>query len=309
MVPVGKLHSTRSEVMQDTIALCDLYSRVDRPILLVGPVGSGKTSLAQRIHDRSRRRGRLIAVSTGELTESLFSDVLFGHQAGAFTGASRSRPGAMREAGSGTLLLDDLAVMPAVVQAAILRVLESGRYRPLGASADETVGCRLIFASTESPSVLVRSGTLLRDLASRLGDFVVRVPALVERREDIPDLAHWIGSAFLREHGSPGELSFESGVIERLITYGWPMNVRELKSVIERAVVHAGILGAEVVVRDAHLPARIQVGNGEEDSLVRLSSDLVRRVLTRTGGNQSEAARRLGVHRNTIARYLNAEGE
>ena len=129
-----------------------------RPVVLVGPVGAGKTTLARRLHERSGRPGPLICISAGELTQNLYGDSLFGHVSGAFTGARGSRKGAFTEARRGTLLLDDLAVMRPEVQAAVLRVLESGRFRPLGGAEDEVADCRIVFASTERPGDLVRTG-------------------------------------------------------------------------------------------------------------------------------------------------------
>jgi DNA-binding NtrC family response regulator len=290
------------------LELARLYAGLNRTVVIVGAVGVGKTFLAREIHRASARVGELVEVSAGELTESLFADTLFGHVAGAFTGASSMRRGAIAEAADGSLLLDDLAIMPRVVQSAVLRVIESRRYRPLGGKRDKAATCRLVLASTEDPRTLAEKGDLLPDLASRLGEFVVRLPPLRARRADIVALARRAGEEMLREHGFRGDLALSDEVRVLLEAYRWPYNVRELKSVMERAVVHAGMSHESVVIRPVHLPERVRNSLSASDPKTSLTVELVESVLRRVGGNQSEAARRLGVHRNTIARYVRNAG-
>ena len=290
--------------MRLALELCGVYSRFNRPIVLHGPVGSGKTTLARSIHQQARPSKPFVSISAGELVETLYADTLFGHASGAYTGASAARDGALREAAAGTLLLDDLALMPVVAQAAILRVMESSRFRPLGARRDEMASCRWVFATTEDPLELVAEGRLLQDLASRLGEFKVRVPALRERSEDVLSLAAHFGGAFLAEHVIEARFVMADEVQRLLVDYSWPGNVRELRAVVERAAAHAGVNQDEVVVRPPHLPERIRSFDPEVDRRVRLNAELVHRVLDEVQGNRSEAARRLGVHRNTIGRYL-----
>lgn len=299
--------SSRSEAIRYSLDLCDLYARVRRPVLFVGPVGSGKTSLAKRVHDRSGRPGRFVPVSAGELSETLFEDALFGHAVGAYTGAKGVREGALREASAGTLLIDDLALLSTRVQAAVLRVLESGRFRPLGAKRDEVADCRILFASTVRPAALTRSGRLLPDMASRLGELVVDVPPLAGRVADIPSIASGAAHEFLREHGASGEVSFTPAAHRALREYPWPGNVRELKGVVERGVIHAGMHQHRVVVDVVHLPDKIRQPRRVERSGSELTLGLVEAAVRRAGGNKSEAARQLGVHRNTILRVLRVE--
>ena len=295
--------TSRSEAVRYSLDLCDLYARVRRPVVLVGPVGAGKTTLAKRLHQRSGRPGRFVPVSAGELSDTLFEDALFGHTAGAYTGARGVREGAFREANGGTLLLDDLALMSSRVQAAILRVLESGRFRPLGAKRDEVADCRILFATTVSPEGLARSGHLLPDVASRIGELVVSVPPLASRVPDIPTIASRLACDFLREHGSTGRVSFTSWAMNALCEYAWPGNVRELKGVVERGVIHAGMKRHHVLVDVVHLPDKVRECRRRERG-GDLTLGLVEAAVRRAGGNKSEAARqpRSGYVRSVSAR-------
>jgi len=288
--------------------LAHLYAPFNRPILLVGGVGSGKTHLAEQIHRFSRRSGPLVVVPAGELSEALYSDTLFGHLSGAYTGATTAREGVIERGSEGTVVFDDLAVMSIAAQAALLRVIESGRFRPLGSSAERSTTARFIFATTVELRALVARADLLPDLASRVGELVIRVPALSERREDIVGLALVAGQEFLREHHIVGEIEITPECEELLLRYPWPGGVRELRGVIERAVIHSGVSSTPVVLRPGHLPDQFHEAFRETDGSVALTRGLVESVLRETAGNQSEAARRLGVHRNTIARWAKSAG-
>ena len=297
----------RSPQMRHAVKLTRLYAAWRRPLLFLGPVGAGKTTLAAEAHRASRCAGRLVVVSAGEMTESLYSDTLFGHVTGAFTGAIARHRGCIEEASEGSLLLDDLALTSHVAQSALLRVLESGRYRPLGSERDQIASARFLFASTVDLMELAQRGDLLVDLASRVGELIVPVPPLAHCREDIVPLGIQSAMHFMREHGYQGSVTFADDCVEVLLTYTWPLNIRELRGVVERAVIHAGPSRDAVVVRRAHLPERV-LHPPDEPIPGNLTHELVESVLRDTAGNQSEAARRLGVHRNTIARYLKTAG-
>jgi DNA-binding NtrC family response regulator len=293
--------------MRHALQLCGLYASLHRPILFCGPVGAGKTMLAQTAHRASGRRGDLVAVSAGELSETLHEDVLFGHVSGAFTGASARRRGALARASGGSLLLDDIAFMPMAAQAAILRVIDSSRFRPLGSDEDEASTCRWLFATTVAPEDLVREGRLLRDLESRFGNFIVHVPPLRHRKEDIVPLAHESARRFLREHDRRAAIVLSEGAKDLLLSYDWPRNVRGLKHAIERAVVHAGLERDVITIKPCHLPDHIrEYKPSAEVDRPAVTLGLIESTLRHTGGCRSEAARQLNVHRNTIGNRLRA---
>jgi DNA-binding NtrC family response regulator len=162
--------------MRIALERCRLYATVKRPVLLVGPVGAGKTTIARRLHQESGRVGDLVPLTSAESSVEMFRDALFGHTRGAFTGAQAERRGALARASEGTLLLDDLPFLEVEAQAALLRTLEDRAFRPIGSDRDLPVTCRFLFASTLSIEALVEDRGFLPDLASRIGDFVIPVP-------------------------------------------------------------------------------------------------------------------------------------
>ena len=300
---------TRSHAMRRALELCRLYARVNRPILFLGPVGAGKTTLAEEIYRAARLRGKFVQVSVGSIPDGLYTDFLFGHVAGAFTNASCARSGALVAAAHGMLFLDDIAQMPLVAQAALLGVMDQSVFRATGATGEQSVTCRFLFASTDELTMLVSEGRMLRDFAGRVGAFIIRVPGLADRKEDIGQLAQHTAEAFLTEHGLEPRVRFDDAVTHVLLAYDWPGNVRELKAVIERATAHAFVEDGATVIRLAHLPEELtQPSPAQGSTRMRLAADLVRRTVHEVGGNRSEAARRLGVHRNTIGRHLPREG-
>lgn len=298
----------RSAGLRQALDLCRRYATAHRPVVFAGPVGSGKTMLARELHAMSGRRGDFVSLSAGELSDTLFPDTLFGHVHGAFTGASARRAGVFQRAAGGTVLLDDLAFMSIPAQAAILRVLEDRRVTPLGATREIPITCREVFGTTRAPADLVASGILLPDLESRLGELIVTVPSLKQRTEDIAELAAWFAQAFADEHDFGRRFDVSDKALELLGDYDWPRNVRELKGVVERAVLHAHADG-ERHITPKHLPERIRRTKTHGCCRHELSPERVNAALEAANGNQTEAARRLGVHRNTVRRYLHGHRE
>lgn len=289
--------------MSDALALCHAYAPWNLPVLLLGPVGAGKTTLARELHAASGRAGDLVVVPSGDLVESLHSSTLFGHVRGSFTGAHQARAGAFLKAAMGTLLVDDLALTSLGAQGTLLRVLEDRHYTPLGSDQVRVASCRVLFASTVAPTDLVAEGKMLPDFESRVGELVVRVPALRERREDIVPLALHFARDLLASHAIEVPVTLAEEAMELLLTYPWPGNLRELWGVITRAVIHAHG-GSTIVIRPAHLPDKVRYSSPAPSVSKSIPVSEMARMLERTGGNKAEAARRLGVHRNTLARRL-----
>lgn len=230
----------RSPAMALVERMARLYAKVPNPIVLVGPVGSGKTSLARWIHRASGRRGRLVEIGSGNMSTELVFDMLFGHVPGAFTGATGRRRGLLASAAQGTVLIDDLALLAPMVQKALLTVLESGIYRPGGSDEELEASCRFLLATTEEPRALVAAGHLLPDLESRIGEFKINVPALAMRTDDIMPIARLRAARTIAAMQWDAAAEFDSSAIDSLTAYAWPHNVRELESVIDVAVTHAG---------------------------------------------------------------------
>ncbi|MEA3364261.1 MAG: sigma-54 dependent transcriptional regulator [Candidatus Hydrogenedentes bacterium] len=245
-----------SPVMQDVYEAIDKAAGVDIPVLIVGETGTGKELVAQEIHARSARQHKpFVAVNTGALTSELVASELFGHAKGAFTGTTGSKEGRFREAHGGVLFLDEVTTMQERVQVALLRVLESGSLRPVGASDDVTVDVRVIAATNEPLENTVAKGRFRADLHHRLGVFPIVLPPLKERTIDIPVLVE----AFLSESNADFHANVshvEDRAIEALMSYSWPGNVRELRNVIARAVIVAE--SGKITIE--HLPRRIVDG-------------------------------------------------
>ncbi|MEM7587152.1 MAG: sigma-54 dependent transcriptional regulator, partial [Acidobacteriota bacterium] len=288
----------------------ELIGRVgpsDANILLTGENGTGKSLAAQVIHGVSHRSGKpLITVNIGGLSESIFESELFGHVKGAFTDAKSDRVGRFELADGGTLMMDEIANVPPSLQTKLLRVLETGEFERVGSSKTRRVDVRIISATNADLDEEVKAGRFRQDLLFRLNTVEIRMPALRDRREDIPLLA----AHFLNRHGrryrKPAE-RFDAEAMRSLLDHPWPGNVRELSHVIERAVlmsdgaaVKLGDLGLRTSVSDA---ARI-----EEMTLEDAERLLIRKALERFGGNVSDAAKGLGLSRSALYRRLEKYG-
>jgi len=288
------------------------YGRVG--VLLAGESGTGKELVARALHTGSpRAAGPFIPVNCvavpGELMESMF----FGHVRGAFTGATADRKGFFELASGGTLFLDEIGDMPAALQAKLLRVLEDGRVTPVGSSTEKQVDVRVVAATNANIEARIAAGTFRQDLYFRLARTTVFVPPLRERREDIPLLAaHFIGH-FSAEMGLAAP-PITAAALALLAGHGFPGNVRELRNLIESALIAGG--GREITPAHLRLTARAVIGSPAsptpaqelpEDLPLNLEGAeriLIRRAISQTGGNIAEAARLLGVHRSRIYRVL-----
>jgi DNA-binding NtrC family response regulator len=286
--------------MAEVLYRAHVFAPAATPIVLYGASGTGKTFLAEYIHGLSGRDGGFHAFSVGTMAPQLALDELFGHVPGAYTDARRPRPGRIATAGSGTLLLDDVQNLDLGVQKQLLQVLDRGTYSPVGADRVLTVGCRVILAMVDDPDALVRGGRLLGDLRYRFGACAIRMPPLAERRAEIPVLAQRFLADCPRLTEVLGPARLSAGAIAELQDGEYPGNLRELCGAVVHGYLMAKAEGSEEVGA-GHLPEGVSPSLCYERRGDRAANRrVVERALKRAGGNQAEAARLLGVARNTV---------
>jgi DNA-binding NtrC family response regulator len=254
---LGELVGTSAK-MQEIFALLQQAGPSKACVLITGESGTGKEMVARTIHALSpRRQGPFIAINCAALPESLIESELFGHEKGSFTGASERRAGCFEVAQHGTLLLDEIGEMPMQTQAKLLRILEDSKVRRLGGKTEFEVDVRLVAATNKVPEEAVRGGHLREDLYYRLNVFHIHLPPLRDRREDIQPIAEALLGDLNRKHDCRvAEIS--PTVIEAFERHNWPGIVRELRNVLERAVILAG----EGAIESKHLPAFLQTSKG-----------------------------------------------
>jgi DNA-binding NtrC family response regulator len=289
----------------------DAISRVgpsDANILITGEHGTGKEVVAQTLHAISPRASRaMIAVNTGALPEGTFESELFGHVKGAFTDARMDRIGRFELADGGTIFLDEIGNVPYRQQSRLLRVLETGEIERVGSSKSQKVNVRVISATNADLEAAVASGEFREDLLFRLNTVEIHIPALRERREDIPKLAaHFLSRYALRYNRAIR--GFEPAAVQTLLQYSWPGNVRELEHTLERAVLMCH--GQEIQVADLGLVSARQQSsqNLEELSIEAVECILIRKALQRFHGNVSQAADALGLSRGALYRRMEKYG-
>jgi len=303
-----------SPAMLEIFELVRLLARNEASAILGGESGTGKELVARSIHELSGRARRpFVALNCAAIPAGLIESELFGHVKGAFTGATRDRPGCFELADGGILLLDEIAEMPIELQPKLLRILEDGRATRVGGSKEVAFDVRVLAATNMNPETAIREGKLREDLYYRLAVFQLNLPPLRQRRDDIPLLAH----AFVRESNRKHDCEVEGlqeAALQTLYDYGWPGNVRELRNVIERSVIVAG----RGLVEPSHLPPFLRGVEASEPSggviVLEMGTPareaekrLILRTLEHVGQNKAEAARQLGLDvktiRNKLARY------
>jgi two-component system, NtrC family, response regulator AtoC len=279
-------------------------------VLLVGESGTGKELIAHAIHNLSNRnKTRFIAFNCAAFAPQLIESELFGHERGAFTGAAERRIGRFEQAAGGTLFLDEIGEIDSNVQVKLLRALDPGVFERVGGNQSIRADVRLIAATNRDLASLVREGKFREDLYYRLNVVQIRVPPLRERKEDIPLLAN----TFLKEICERDGKAFRPlspEAMEALLAYDWPGNVRELKGAIDSGVTLA--TGNQITVRDLPVTVRGATGGlalrqGGTQDLVNIHDNEVRlimRALDESGGNRTEAAKKLGISRRTLHRRL-----
>jgi two-component system response regulator AtoC len=289
----------RSEKLLTILEMIDQLAPTDVNILIEGESGTGKELVAHAIHQKSGRGPKpFISVNCGALPKGLIASELFGHQKGAFTGASEQKQGRFELADRGTLFLDEIAEMDLEAQVTLLRILEGGRFRRVGGTREVKVDVRVIAATNKSLEEQVREGRFREDLFYRLNVVRMSLPPLRERREDIKPLAqHFLDTFSAKYHKS--DLKFTSELNDRLTHYQWPGNIRELKNCIERAVILAReqVIGLDLlperVQRESDLPTTPGVSVGR--SLAEMEKEMIRQTLEQTGGHRKRTAEILGI--------------
>ncbi len=298
----------QSLAMRRIMALVDQVAPSSASVVIVGESGTGKELVARTIHDVSpRSSGPYIAINCAALPETLMESELFGHERGAFTGADRRREGCFELANGGTLLLDEIGEMKPELQAKLLRVLEERKIRRLGGGAEISVDVRVLAATNRNLELQLREGKFREDLYYRLNVFTIQLPTLRERPEDLPTLVEH----FLRQLApAAGKqiVGIEAECLELLKGQRWPGNVRQLRNVIERAL----IVTRGPMISAADLPTEIKPGNGKRStldvhvgmSLSAVKRELLLQTLALTGGNKVKAAEILGVSIKTLYNNL-----
>jgi DNA-binding NtrC family response regulator len=293
----------QSKVMQDIELLIQQIAPTDANVLILGENGTGKSVLAQRIHQLSTRHNQpLISVNMAAIPENLFESELFGHQKGAFTDAKQHRIGRFQLADKGTLFFDEIGSLPINLQPKLLRVLETGEYEELGTSKTQKTNIRLISATNANLNSMVQQGNFRQDLLYRLNTLVITLPPLQQRLADIAILAKGFIKQFtVKYHKS--ELSLADCALNKLKRHAWPGNIRELSHVIERAVLVTNT--TEITAHQLLLDTMAEADNTIAlQPLEQAERQLIEKAMSVSSGNVIEAAKILDISRNALYRRL-----
>jgi DNA-binding NtrC family response regulator len=279
--------------MEQAVALACQVARADVPILIVGPNGAGKDKIAEIVQANSEvKHGPFVTLNCGALPSELIEAELFGAEAGAYTGATRARQGKFEAADGGTLFLDEIGNLSPGGQMKLLRVLETGRFEPLGGNQERQVAVRVVSATNADLPAMIRAGTFREDLYYRLNTIEIRVPPLAERLDDILPLA---------EHFLASGKALSLDAREALRRHAWPGNVRELRNALKRAALLAQ--GDEITAADLRLPSVAAAASPAE-----LDRETIELALQRSDGVIAQAASELGLSRQTLYRRMEKLG-
>lgn len=321
----GQRHRAFDDIITRNPAMLAIFNYIESiaasamPVLILGETGSGKELIAKAVHDISGLPGDYVTIDVSGLDDTLFSDTLFGHTRGAYTGAETSRPGLLEKAGNGTIFLDEIGDLSEVSQVKLLRLLQERIYYPLGSDTPKRCDARIIAAANKDLTQLAgRPGEFRMDLYYRLSTHLIRIPPLRERKEDIPVLVeHLIGAAARSLRMSPPAIS--RGAMNLLLQHPFYGNIRELKAYLADAVARstAGYIEEELIAE--RLSSMLQVKPAFESrvaarplirlmghfpTLEELADYAVNEALAETGNNQSQAAQLLGVSRQALNKRL-----
>lgn len=302
----------KSPAMQEVVRTVERVAPSDVTVLITGESGSGKEVIADLLHTLSpRNKNKIIKINCAALPRELIESELFGSVKGAFTGAHSDREGLFRQAEGGTLFLDEISEMPIDTQSKLLRVLQDQEVRPVGGKTTYKTNCRIVAATNRQPEVAIKDGKLREDLYYRISAISVHLPPLRERRDDIMPLA----GVFLKRFAAQANRDiqgFNQEAIGRLTDFDWPGNVRQLQNEIQRAVLLCE--GMEIDVADLSISNTKAVSEASEetDSGYTLLESVERNTIVQTlkaaEGNKLEAAKRLGIGRQTLYNKLKAYG-
>jgi len=300
----------QSAAMREVVRTVERIAPSDVAILITGESGTGKEVIADLLHTFSpRSKGRIIKINCAALPRELIESELFGSVRGAFTGAHSDREGLFRQAEGGTLFLDEISEMPVDTQSKLLRVLQDQEVRPVGGKTAYKTNCRIVAATNRRPDEAIKDGKLREDLFYRISAISVYLPPLRERREDILPLAN----AFLKRFASQANRvikGFTPAAIERLTSFDWPGNIRQLQNEVQRAVLLCE--GDDVDAADLSITKVKAAGEDSPDTNFTLLEGVERnaivQMLKETGGNKLETAKRLGIGRQTLYNKIRAYG-
>ena len=301
----------KSEPMRQIYHLVEQVAPSSASVLITGESGTGKELVARTIHNLSPRAdSQFVAINCSAIPETLMESELFGHEKGAFTGAASRRQGCFELANGGTLLLDEIAEMPTLLQAKLLRVLEERSMRRLGSTQEIPVDVRLLAATNKNPLDAVHNGTLREDLLYRLNVITIEMPPLRDRKDDLPLLAQHLVTQLAQKHNRPAR-SLSQPALQVLQSHTWPGNVRELRNAIERAVI---ICSGEEIERHhlAPYPVDQRARVRSEDTLTlpvgtpieEVERQMILRTLQKTDNNKTRAAELLGISLKTLHNKL-----
>ncbi len=299
-----------SPIMQEVVRTVERVAKSDVAILITGESGSGKEVIADLVHAMSTRsKGRIIKINCAALPRELIESELFGSVKGAFTGAHTDREGLFRQAEGGTLFLDEISEMPIDTQSKLLRVLQDQEVRPVGGKTTYKTNCRLVAATNRKPEEAIKEGKMREDLYYRISAISVHLPPLRERREDIMPLCNAFLKRFAAQANRPLS-GFTQAAIERLTAFDWPGNVRQLQNEVQRAVLLCegnAVDASDLSISTAKAGA-IESQDTNFTLLEGVERNAIIQMLKETGGNKLEAAKRLGIGRQTLYNKIKAYG-
>ena len=316
-------------IVGESPAIKKVFKQIDKvaatecTVLIYGESGTGKELVARAIHQASGVKGEFIPLDCSTIAEGVLESELFGHAKGAFTGATSNRVGVLEAVSDGTLFLDEISNLGLDIQAKLLRVMETGEFKPVGLSLMKKCGARVIAATNRELSDMVRSGEFREDLYYRLNVFPLDIPPLRERKEDIPLLAYHFLRCFSEKVGKPIQ-GFTDEALDMLVGYDWPGNIRQLKNAVERLV----IMIDEQTMGIGHLGQHLGLGGRHDDGVVPRSAQelmeakkrilnqtfgavqkaFVTKALAESQGNVSVAARSVGMKRSNFSTLVKKQG-